>query len=98
MFLKISKFNKLTSFIYYIFESLTFCLRQKIFLEFQSLKNKRILEIGCGTGSNSLILAKKGAEVTAIDLSPSQIRLANFRKRNNKNIKLKFSIADAEKL
>ncbi|MBE0699593.1 MAG: class I SAM-dependent methyltransferase [Anaerolineaceae bacterium] len=38
-----------------------------------------ILDIGCGTGSLSLILAQPGNEVTGIDLSPKMISLVQAK-------------------
>ena len=35
----------------------------------KNVKNKKILELGCGNGTNSAILAKLGAEVYANDIS-----------------------------
>lgn len=45
----------------------------------ESLIGKRILDAGCGTGALALELAKKGAHVVAIDLSPNLIELAKER-------------------
>jgi len=45
----------------------------------ESLTGKRILDAGCGTGALALELAKKGASVVAIDLSPNLIGLAKER-------------------
>ena len=45
----------------------------------ESLAGKRILDAGCGTGALSLELAKKGASIVAIDLSPNLIELAKER-------------------
>lgn len=45
----------------------------------ESLIGKRILDAGCGTGALALELAKKGAKVVAIDLSPNLIELAKER-------------------
>ena len=45
----------------------------------ESLTGKRILDAGCGTGALALELAKKGASVVAIDLSPNLIELAKER-------------------
>ena len=39
-------------------------------------KNKKILDIGCGTGRHSIELAKRGYKVTGIDLSESQLERA----------------------
>ena len=40
---------------------------------------KRVLEIGCGTGTNAVWLAKQGLEVTAIDISDRALALAEQR-------------------
>jgi magnesium-protoporphyrin O-methyltransferase len=45
----------------------------------EALAGKRILDAGCGTGALALELAKKGASVVAIDLSPNLIELAKER-------------------
>ena len=37
-------------------------------------KNTRILDIGCGTGRHCIELAKRGYEVTGIDLSESDTK------------------------
>lgn len=39
----------------------------------------RALEIGCGTGTNSIWLAKQGFEVTALDVSPTAIAKAEVK-------------------
>lgn len=40
----------------------------------------RVLEIGCGTGTNAVWLAGKGFAVTAIDMSESAVKLAKSKK------------------
>ena len=47
---------------------------------------RRILEIGCGTGSFSRLLAGRAERVLAIDLSPQMIRLAKARSKLYPNI------------
>ncbi|MHB1128304.1 MAG: class I SAM-dependent methyltransferase [Bacillota bacterium] len=42
----------------------------------KSLKNCRVVELGCGSGTLAKILANKGYSVHGIDLSPAMIRLA----------------------
>ncbi len=42
-------------------------------------KGMRVLEIGCGTGSLALMMAKRGATVTAIDASPRMLAEAQDR-------------------
>lgn len=43
------------------------------------LSGRRILDAGCGTGAFALAAARRGAEVVAIDLSPSLVRVARDR-------------------
>ncbi|MGB7921725.1 MAG: methyltransferase domain-containing protein [Pyrinomonadaceae bacterium] len=47
---------------------------------------QRILEIGCGTGNFSRLLAGRAERVLAIDLSPQMIRLAEERSKLYPNI------------
>jgi magnesium-protoporphyrin O-methyltransferase len=43
------------------------------------LSGRRILDAGCGTGALALAAAERGAEVVAIDLSPSLVQVAQRR-------------------
>jgi magnesium-protoporphyrin O-methyltransferase len=43
------------------------------------LEGRRVLDAGCGTGALSVELAARGAEVLAIDLSPTLVGLARER-------------------
>jgi magnesium-protoporphyrin O-methyltransferase len=43
------------------------------------LSGKRILDAGCGTGAYAVEAARRGAEVVAIDLSPTLVELARNR-------------------
>ena len=45
----------------------------------QDLRGRRILDAGCGTGAFAVEAARRGAVVTAIDLSPTLIQLARER-------------------
>lgn len=44
------------------------------------LTDRRILDAGCGTGALAVELARRGATVVAVDLSPTLIELAHERK------------------
>jgi magnesium-protoporphyrin O-methyltransferase len=43
------------------------------------LRGRRVLDAGCGTGALALELARRGAHVVAIDLSPTLVDLARER-------------------
>jgi magnesium-protoporphyrin O-methyltransferase len=45
----------------------------------QDLRGARILDAGCGTGAFAMDAARRGAEVVAIDLSPSLVDVARRR-------------------
>lgn len=57
-----------------------------------NVKGKKALDLGCGNGRFSSILAKKGAIVTAIDASRQQIKLAEEK---NNHPSIEYAIADA---
>src|SRR5437762_12468076 len=59
-------------------------LRRRFNIEYRfrvlgSLAGKKVLDVGCGDGINAVLLAKLGAEVTGIDISPKAIELAERR-------------------
>lgn len=60
-------------------------------------KESRILDIGCGTGRHSIELAKRGYNVTGIDLSESQLKRANEKAREQ-NLSVDFQKLDARDL
>lgn len=49
------------------------------FADFSNSKNKRILEIGCGIGTDAVEFAKNGADYVGIDLSSESIELSEKR-------------------
>ena len=51
-------------------------IMDRIEQESRLLKGKRLLEIGCGMGFDSLEFLKRGVQVTATDLTPTAVRLA----------------------
>jgi tellurite methyltransferase len=55
----------------------------------------RALDLACGTGRNALFLAEKGYDVTAIDISPRAIKLAEQLARE-KGLKISWIVADLD--
>ena len=58
------------------------------------LAGQRILDAGCGTGALSIEAAKRGAEVIAIDISPSLIELARERTPAGLGGHIEFRVGD----
>jgi 2-polyprenyl-3-methyl-5-hydroxy-6-metoxy-1,4-benzoquinol methylase len=65
--------------------------------EINQNENCKILDIGCGTGRHALELAKRGYNVTGIDLSKSMIAKAK-EKAQSSGVNVDFHIADARNL
>jgi len=69
------------------------------FAEFSKWKGKKVLEIGCGIGTDTINFARAGAEVTAIDLSSKSLKLAAKRAEVfGFSDRINFYEANAEKL
>lgn len=63
------------------------------------INGKKILDYGCGTGIDSICLAKKGAFVTAFDVSQEGIKLTTIRaKENNVQDKVNTVVMSGNKL
>lgn len=60
-----------------------------------NLSGLNVLDIGCGTGYFSLLLAERGAQVTAADLSANMLKQAKSRCADRVN---QYCLADAESL
>ncbi len=73
-----------------------FTLSTKILLEFLKtleIKNRTLLELGCGTGIIALSAASKGAKVTASDINPVAISCLYTAAQKN-NLKLNIIHSD----
>ena len=58
-------------------------------------KKLRILDVGCGAGFFSILLAKEGYQVTGIDLTPDMIKNARLLAEEEK-VSCEFQVMDAE--
>ena len=69
------------------------------FAEFDRWKGAKVLEIGCGIGTDTINFARAGAYVTAVDVSPHSVRLAQERAGvYGLGNRIKYFVADAENL
>lgn len=66
-----------------------------IIAKFEEFRNKDVLEIGCGIGTDGFEFAKNGAHYVGIDLTPNAIKLSKERFELF-NIKGKFRVVNAE--
>jgi SAM-dependent methyltransferase len=57
------------------FEALTAMENRFILKLLGNLRDRRILDIGCGLGESSIYFAMQGAKVTALDISPKMVEL-----------------------
>ena len=65
----------------------------KEFGTFKNIKNKNILEIGCGIGTMAEFFCKKGAYYTGVELSGKSLEIT--KKRLSYNKKYKFNLIQA---
>lgn len=60
-------------------------------------ERKRILDVGCGTGFLSLLLAELGHDVTGVDLAPQMLELAR-EKAERSGLRIAFRVENAASL
>jgi ubiquinone/menaquinone biosynthesis C-methylase UbiE len=66
-------------------------------IPFDELRGKDVLEVGCGTGVHARLLAEAGANLTAIDLTPTAVELTR-RRLELHGLQADVREADAEQL
>ena len=67
-------------------------------LEFiQTHSPGRAIDMGCGTGTNIITLARAGWEVTGVDFAPRAIKMAR-KKLNQAGVQARLLVQDATKL
>jgi SAM-dependent methyltransferase len=62
------------------------------------VRGRRVLDFGCGSGANSILLANRGAHICAIDISEDLLRLAARRMQVNGRNGASFVAASAHQL
>ncbi|HEV8595551.1 MAG TPA: methyltransferase domain-containing protein, partial [Thermoplasmata archaeon] len=60
-------------------------LLEKVFARFLHRQTSSVLDLGGGTGSHALILAKRGYQVTGMDASAAMLRVARAKARGRRN-------------
>ena len=69
------------------------------FAQFERWRGKKVLEIGCGIGTDTMNFARHGAQVTAVDLSDNSLSVARRRAEVfGLEDRVRFIQADAELL
>jgi ubiquinone/menaquinone biosynthesis C-methylase UbiE len=67
------------------------------FAQFERWKGKKVLEIGCGIGTDAVNFARAGAEYTGVELSNTSLEIAKMR-FGVYGLRGEFLLADAESL
>jgi SAM-dependent methyltransferase len=57
----------------------------------------RVLDVGCGPGRHSLALARRGADVTGVDIAPRFVELGN-EAAQREGLSARFEVGDAQEL
>ena len=88
------KFGEYYDLIYQYVDYKKECdLLEEVFSKYCQKKPRSILDVGCGTGSHSIILSKRGYDVTGIDLSRVMIEKAR-EKAEKEKIRVEYYVQD----
>ncbi len=69
------------------------------FADFERWRGKKVLEVGCGIGTDTINFARHGAQVTAVDLTEKSLDVARGRARVfGLEDRVRFIQANAEEL
>ena len=66
-------------------------------IDFASIKDKRVLEIGCGQGGHAELIARAGAQYTGVDITDKAVRRTRMRFQLN-GLSGQIMQMDAEKM
>ena len=58
-----------------------------------TVQGKNVLEIGCGTGTNAIWLARQGFKVTATEVAPTALEIAK-KKASDAQAEINFKLSD----
>jgi ubiquinone/menaquinone biosynthesis C-methylase UbiE len=67
------------------------------FAQFEKWRGKKVLEIGCGIGTDSINFARAGADLTVVELSEKSLEICK-RRFAVYGLKAKFYLGNAEEL
>jgi SAM-dependent methyltransferase len=67
------------------------------FAQFERWKGKKVLEIGCGIGTDAVNFARAGADYTGVELSPKSLELT-MKRFEVYGLKGRFYLGNAEEL
>ena len=67
---------------------------EESFRRYSDVQPKTVLDLGCGTGSMTLELARRGYEVIGMDLSEEMLSVADSRAREEKLSSIRFIQSD----
>jgi methyl halide transferase len=62
-------------------------------VESKTILPGKVLEVGCGTGTNSIWLARQGFSVLGVDIAQTAVDLAN-KKKNGESLSCEFALMD----